>query len=91
MMLAEICNGMPPTYLHEAVMNFSNAQPPQINLSRRRFEEPFFVDMESFFEFSFWMSEELLDLEATHRNAAKRRSDATQVPEHVLDRSKTIV
>lgn len=72
-------------------MNFPNTQPPQINLARRRFEEPFFVDMESFFEFSFWMSEELLDLEATHRLAAKPPKDATQIPEHVLNRSKLIV
>ena len=72
-------------------MNFPNTQPPQINLARRRFEEPFFVDMESFFEFSFWMSEELLDLEATHRLAAKQPKDATQIPEHVLNRSKLIV
>lgn len=37
---------------------------PQLNLSRSKFDRPFFVDMESFFEFSFWISEELLDLEA---------------------------
>ena len=39
-------------------------QAPQLNLSRGQFEKPFFVDMESFFDFSFWISEELLDLEA---------------------------
>ena len=39
-------------------------QAPQFNLSPDKFETPFFVDMESFFEFSFWISEELLDLEA---------------------------
>ncbi len=38
-------------------------QAPQFNLSPGKFEKPFFVDMESFFEFSFWISEELLDLE----------------------------
>jgi hypothetical protein len=35
-----------------------------LNLARNKYEAPFFVNMESFFEFSFWISEELLDLEA---------------------------
>ena len=39
-------------------------QAPQLNLSRSKFEKPLFVDMEAFFEFSFWISEELLDLES---------------------------
>ncbi len=49
-------------------------QLPQLNLSRNQFERPFFVDMESFFEFSFWISEELLDLEAKfkHRNQPRK-------------------
>ena len=54
-------------------MIFPNAQPPQINLARQRFEKPFFVDMEAFFEFSFWITEELLDLEANHKLKAQRR------------------
>ncbi len=37
---------------------------PQLNLSRNKFEKPLFVDMEAFFDFSFWISEELLDLES---------------------------
>lgn len=45
-------------------MVIRNPQLPQLNLSRNKFDRPFFVDMESFFEFSFWISEELLDLEA---------------------------
>ena len=53
-------------------MIFPNAQPPQINLARQRFEKPFFVDMEAFFEFSFWITEELLDLEANHKLKAQR-------------------
>ena len=39
-------------------------QLPQLNLARNQFDRPLFVDMESFFDFSFWISEELLDLEA---------------------------
>ncbi len=57
-------------------MAFSNSQVPQINLARGKFDLPFFVDMEAFFEFSFWISEELLDLEAKYRQKQKlRRSD----------------
>lgn len=52
---------------------FPNSQMPQINLARQNFEKPFFVDMEAFFEFSFWISEELLDLEANHKLKAQRR------------------
>jgi hypothetical protein len=54
-------------------MIFPNSQPPQVNLARQRFEKPFFVDMEAFFEFSFWITEELLDLEANHKLKAHRR------------------
>ena len=39
-------------------------QTPKINLSRRSDSQPLWVDMQGFFEFSFWMAEELLDLEA---------------------------
>lgn len=45
-------------------MNIRTPQLPQLDLSTSSFEKPFFVDMEAFFEFSFWISEELLDLEA---------------------------
>ena len=72
-------------------MNFPNFNPPQINLARRQFEEPFFVDMESFFEFSFWITEELLDLEALYRLKTKKVRDVDQVPTHVLSRGKTAV
>jgi hypothetical protein len=47
----------------ESAMVIRTPQLPQLNLSRNQFDQPFFVDMESFFEFSFWVSEELLDLE----------------------------
>ena len=41
-----------------------NSEISVLNLARNKSEAPFFVNMESFFEFSFWISEELLDLEA---------------------------
>lgn len=53
-------------------------QLPQLNLSRNEFEQPFFVDMESFFEFSFWISEELLDLEARFKPMNQPRLQAVQ-------------
>ena len=37
---------------------------PQLDLARHRFDLPLLVDMEAFFDFSFWIAEELLDLEA---------------------------
>ena len=46
-------------------------QPPKINLNRRPGQPPFMVDMQGFFEFSFWMAEELLDLEAQYRPQKK--------------------
>ncbi len=45
--------------------------PPQINLSRRPCEPPLNVSMEAFFEFTFWLAEELLDLEAQYRTPLK--------------------
>lgn len=50
-----------------------NSEPPKINLSRRPGEQPLLVDMEGFFEFSFDMSEALLDLES--RFADPRKPD----------------
>ena len=44
-------------------------EPPKLNLSRTPDSRPFLVDMERFFEFSFWMAEELLDLIAEYRPA----------------------
>jgi len=43
-------------------------QLPQLNLARSPYERPFFVDMEAFFEFSFWLSEELLELESRFKD-----------------------
>ena len=40
---------------------------PRLNLACRSDQPDFFVDLQSFFEFSFWIAEELLDLEARFR------------------------
>ena len=45
-----------------------SAQIPQLDLARHTFDLPLLVDMEAFFEFSFWIAEELLDLEAKYGN-----------------------
>ena len=44
-------------------MVIRNSEISVLNLARNKYDAPFFVNMESFFEFSFWISEELLDLE----------------------------
>jgi hypothetical protein len=53
-------------------------QLPQLNLSRSPYERPFFVDMEAFFDFSFWLSEELLELEARFKD----KGCAQTAPQH---------
>ncbi len=45
-------------------------QAPQINLNRKE-QRPFFVDRTAFFEFSFWMSEQLNGLVETHRSETR--------------------
>ena len=37
---------------------------PTVRLTDNRFEQPLTIDMQAFFEFSFDMAEDLLDLEA---------------------------
>ena len=54
-------------------MNLRTVQSPQLNLQRSKFDRPFLVDMESFFDFSFWISEELLDLEARFKEKNRPR------------------
>ena len=49
------------------IMNAFDIQSPKFNLNRNSAGQPFQVDMERFFEFSFWIAEELLDLEAEHK------------------------
>ena len=48
-------------------MNVPKSKSPQLNLNRKPDAQPLLVDMERFFEFSFWIAEELLDLVAEHR------------------------
>ncbi|MCH2181364.1 MAG: hypothetical protein MK108_05100 [Mariniblastus sp.] len=45
---------------------------PQLDLSRRPEQGPWLVDMQSFFELSFWIAEELIDLEMRFQPVAKR-------------------
>ncbi len=40
-----------------------SAELPQLNLARQPRDLPLWVDMEAFFDFSFWIAEELLELE----------------------------
>lgn len=79
---------LPNEFSASATLNtFANSQAPQINLARRPFETEFWVDMESFFEFSFDISEELLDLEARHKSqfgTRKRLKDASASIEILL-------
>ena len=51
---------------------------PQINLSRKPDELVFEVGMEAFFEFSFWMAEELLELVAEHEFREESRQETQQ-------------
>ena len=55
-------------------MNLPNIETPKLNLSRRPGQPPLLVDMERFFEFSFWMAEELLDLVALHSEDTNKNS-----------------
>ena len=48
-------------------MVIRNSERSVVNLARNKYAAPFFVNMESFFEFSFWSSEELFDLEAQYK------------------------
>lgn len=38
--------------------------PPMLNLTREQGQAPLRINMETFFEFTFWLAEELQDLEA---------------------------
>ena len=48
-------------------MNVPNLEAPKLDLNRNPGGQPLNVDMERFFEFSFWIAEELLDLVSEHR------------------------
>lgn len=70
-------------------MSYREMSPPKINLSRKPNELPLDVDMEAFFEFSFWMAEELTDLIAEYecREKARRRQRGYQM---LADRMATV-
>ena len=48
---------------------------PTIELSLSQFEKPIAVDLEHFFEFSFDLAEELLDLEARFKPRRRVKAD----------------
>lgn len=48
---------------------------PKIELTLTRFESPMEVDMERFFEFSFDLAEDILDMEARFGAKRNRRND----------------
>lgn len=48
---------------------------PTIELSLSRFEKPIEVDLENFFEFSFDLAEDLLDLEARFKPRRRVKAD----------------
>jgi len=57
-------------------MNPSPVLPqPKLELTLTRFESPIEVDMERFFEFSFDLAEDILDMEARFGAKRNRRSD----------------
>lgn len=53
-------------------------QQPQLNLAQSQYDRPLFVDMEAFFDFSFWISEELLDLESRFKQKIRPKQTADQ-------------
>ena len=53
-------------------------QLPQLDLARHKFDLPLVVDMEAFFDFSFWIAEELLDLEAKYQDKHSGRIDPSK-------------
>ena len=57
-------------------------QLPQLDLARHTFDLPLLVDMEAFFEFSFWIAEELLELESEFRakHGGRLRPSANENP-----------
>jgi hypothetical protein len=52
-------------------MNLRLPHPPTINMQSNRFEDPIDVNLEAFLDFSFWMSEELLELENRFADSKK--------------------
>ena len=61
------------TMPEDSLLHQREITPPRLNLNRTPGEPPLMVDMQAFFEFTFWMAEELLDLEAQHRQPIRSR------------------
>lgn len=54
--------------------------PPKLNLTRDPAQPPMFVHMETFFEYCFWLAEELQDLEAKHDRNRNRAGVDCDIP-----------
>lgn len=54
--------------------------PPKLELPLTRFETPMEVDMERFFEFSFDLAEDILDMEARFGAKRQRGNDRITPP-----------
>ncbi len=54
--------------------------PPKLELTLTRFETPMEVDMERFFEFSFDLAEDILDMEARFGAKRQRGNDRITPP-----------
>lgn len=71
-------------------MNLRKIQTPKINLNVPAGAVPLTMDMQKFFEFSFWMAEELLDLEAEfamwQTPASTRSAQFNQTPTADVDK-----
>lgn len=64
-------------------------QAPQLNLAQTQFARPLFVDMESFFDFSFQIAEDLLNLEAAYSHKHSGRLAKMNPPRHKNDLDET--
>lgn len=68
-------------------MNERNLDQPRIQLNDRIGESPMTMDMQQFFELSFWLAEELLDLESQYSSWATPNSKHPPYIETVSSRS----
>lgn len=61
--------------LASSSLGSSSLAAPAIELSLSQFEKPIEVDLEKFFEFSFDLAEDLLDLEAQFKPRRRVKAD----------------
>ncbi len=52
---------------------------PKLNLGGTEYDPPIAVDMQRWFEFNFWLVEELLDLEAKFKHDKRRQERSPSV------------